>query len=138
MSTDCTIEAFVRQGNGHVERRVSSISESELMAILDRLTEHWSTSIQLARDSQRLVLAASSGLFALTAMLGEDDFYDYVGSPDATGWTPFVHGGQPAEHPRRHCVRLEDVRRILLAFIRGQDIDRMDSRWERQGEFQDA
>lgn len=81
------------------------------------IEKDWSTTIEMATDAAQMMITASAGGYAVFASVGEDQFFDLVGDPSARGNAEFVHGGQPAEHPRRHIVPLRLALEAAAAFF---------------------
>jgi len=69
---------------------------------------------------------------------GVDDFHDRVSDPAHVGTVQFVHGGQPAEHPRRHVLDVDAAMEIVLAFLRERRGSRCSAGWEKQDAFPPA
>ncbi len=105
-------------------------------ALLDSLHGAWSATVRIPGDDQEMAVSFSSGKAAVMLTAGEDEFYDLVGDATVGGWTPFVHGGQLAEHPSRHCVARPDAEVRVVDFLRSGACSLPDPRWERQGKYQ--
>ena len=80
--------------------------------------EDWSSTICIASDddSRELLITASNGSFAVFARIG-GRFFDLVGESADAGDAEFVHGGQPAPHPRRKIVNASLAKKAALCFI---------------------
>jgi hypothetical protein len=134
-----TIESY--SGRFHSLQPASVLSFDAVMELVSRIRDDWSTTIALASDKHQLWVSASEGQYAAFAMIGDEDAfeaYDLVGDRTAAGWTEFVHGGQPAPHPRRHCVSAEQVRSVVESFFSTREIDLAAFDWERQAGLQTA
>jgi hypothetical protein len=124
-------ELEIYEPDGRHSRESIGVDERTLPTLLDSLTKRWSASLRLRRRDQELVVSSSHGHFAVFAAQGDDEFYDLVGSPQAVGAISFAHGGQEAEHHRRHLVSPENVRAIISQLL----MDRLTldpTAWERQ------
>jgi hypothetical protein len=128
------IERFSR--DGYDEINLPDPDADKVSHVIDRMTADWSTCIRIQRDEHVLVICASNGLFAVTVLVGADEFYDLIGDEHAAGWVDFVHGGQQAMHPRRHCVPPECAKEVARGFLSFKGIVPEAPAWERQGESQ--
>lgn len=114
------------------------LDPNTLDEIVDSLRGAWSATLRIPGNVQELALSFSSGSAAVALIAGEDEFYDLLASEPREGWAEFVHGGQPAEHPRRHCVSTADAMAYATEFLRRGSLRLPDARWERQGDHQTA
>lgn len=92
--------------------------------------------LSVSVGERSLLVSASGGMFTVTAILGEDDFYDRVGVPDAPGRVHFVQGGQAVEVPARHVVDSVAAEAAIVDFISGVAFE-VTTGWERQGAYDD-
>jgi len=132
----CNIEEFPARGPSKTKRAAVGGTE-DFERLLDSYAKSPSVSIEIQRDPVKLIVSLSSGDYAVLAATGEDDFFDLVGDPDAKGWATFNHGGQPANHPRRHFVTKKLLLEAVMAVLRDGKISDQ-HQWEKQGEFQTA
>jgi hypothetical protein len=136
MKHKCNIEEF--QPDGAHADHARALDSLEVGALFYSLADKWSSIVNISINGQSLSISFSRGNCAVMAALGEDDFYDLVGDLGAAGWIEFVHGGQPAEHPRRHCVPIAMATKVTERFIDGFAIDPCDGNWEQQKSSQSA
>jgi hypothetical protein len=137
MKISAMIESYVP--NGHSLDPISPIEPRKLAEVIASIRNDYSTTIELASDKETLMVAASEGKFAATVMTLEDgNAYDLVGDASLRGWIEFVHGGQPADHPARHCVSEELVKEVVEKFLSSGRIDRQSFNWEQQSGIQKA
>ncbi len=137
MTISATIERHDTD-NRHSISALVRLQPASAINLLASIREDWSTSVRLKGESQELIISSSNGSFVVFAKLGGDEFYDLIGDETATGWTEFVHGGEPAHHPRRHCVTENLAQAVTEAFLEIGKVDISANNWERQGETQQA
>lgn len=126
---ECSVETYYEDGN-------SSDAELELSseAVLEKiewLSAGWSGSLRIGLGSVQIIVSLSEGRGAILADR-EGAYFDYSQGPTVAGWSSFVHGGQPAEHPMRHCLDLDTVKRVIAECIERDGIDENDPHWEAQ------
>jgi hypothetical protein len=132
----CTVEEFPDRKPRRV-KKVAIGGPEDFKRLLERLVTSPSVSIEIHREPIRLIASLSDGNCALLVMAGDDDFYDLIGDRDAKGWATFTHGGQPADHPRRHFVSQEKLLEAVMAVVHEGKLS-SEHEWERQGAFQTA
>jgi hypothetical protein len=106
---------------------------------LREVADEWSADLFLVKDAadvdealEWMAISASHGRFLVTAAAGEDDYYDLVGDPTATGEAEdFAFGGQEAGWPWWKIVGADDAVAAALHYLETGELltDRV---WERQ------
>lgn len=132
MSVTLRVEQHEVNG-GHREWELAP-DPSSIDAAIGSLREAWSATLWVRSDMQELAVSFSRGLIAILLIAGPDDFYDLDAEEPLPGRIAFAHGGQEAEHPRRHCVPLPEARAWLAKFLICGSLSPEGSRWERQGD----
>lgn len=130
----CHIETFDQDGN--LSEESATVDDVTIGSLIDRERDTWSTTLRIYGDGQELALSLSSGHAALLLTTGPDDFYDRVGEASLRGSVEFVHGGQAADHPRRHVLSVETATTVAREFLLGGRITPLSSEWEKQESFQ--
>jgi hypothetical protein len=126
----CELETHYEDGGSSSAEL--DLDPDEIEQKIDWLSAAWSGTLSLVIGSTTLMVSTSEGRAAILAITGPDSFFDYSLGADIEGSTRFVHGGQPAEHPTRHCLGIDTAKRVVSAFIVRGGMDEMDPHWERQ------
>lgn len=135
MKIECHVEQH-EAGGAHRQWTVN-LDRSTIAEVFDSLCGAWSVTMSIPGDGQETWVSFSGGMAAVTLAVG-GEFYDFVASEPKAGWVNFVHGGQPADHPRRHCLSISEVTAIVGDFLAAGSVSVDNVRWEHQGEYQSA
>jgi hypothetical protein len=130
MKLSCRLERWTR--SGCAESDLGDLDVEGILQVVAAARNDWSTTVHVERSNQTMSISVSHGKFAVMLQRADDDFFDLLASKTQRGWDQFVHGGQPAEHPRRHIVNFAGVGAALRHWARDGTIE--SSRWERQAE----
>jgi len=136
MMIECKVERY--QSNGAHHEWSVDLDETSAGNLLDSLLNEWSATLWIPGKAQELAVSTSSGMVALMLTAGDDAFYDCIGDEREQGWFQFVHGGQPANHPRRKSVPLAEAKTIVVEFMSTGSVALPSARWEIQGEYEDG
>ncbi len=115
------------------ERELSPATAEVLRVTISDMADEKSATLSMEAGGRTLLVNASRGAFAVTALLGEDDFYDLVGDTSATGTLPILVGGQSTEYPRKYLVSVEQALVAALEFMHTGTVTVDGGRWDRQG-----
>lgn len=63
------------------------------------------------------IINACEGKYSVSALLDEDNCYDLVGDPAATGLIDFLIGGQETPLPRKYLVSMEQAIAAANAYL---------------------
>lgn len=134
------IESEIEQHDidGAHRRWLVDLHQGNADEILESIQTAWSVTLRILGRGQEMAVSFSNGLAAIMLTAGEDDFYDFVAREPQNGWAEFVHGGQPAEHPRRHCVSALEALSCVKEFLLKGSVALPDTRWERQEKYQNT
>jgi hypothetical protein len=96
---------LIRYSPTGCERTTIEPSAEVIGATLLRIAGDWSSTLYMESDDadEELMITTSRTACAVLLRIGES-FYDLLGDSLEEGVTEFIHGGQPAQHPRRHLV----------------------------------
>lgn len=91
-------------------------------------------SIETASESAKLIINANSGKFALSALLGQDDFYDLIGDANATGKAPFMIAGEFINFPLKFVVTADQALAAAVEFFNNNTLD-ISKNYRKQEDF---
>jgi hypothetical protein len=130
MNVHARLERFTK--TTHRRDAIETPSEEQIEHLVRSIRDDWSTTIELWRGEDNMMISASEGRYSvLVGARGE--FFDLVGEGDADGEVLFVHGGQPASHDVRHLVTPDLATAAASAFFRDDTaVPPKEFLWEKQ------
>lgn len=117
----------------HEERELSPATAEVLRVTISNMADEKSVTLSVEAEGRALLVNASRGAFAITALLGQNDFYDRVGDTSASGTLPLLIGGQSTEYPRKYLVSVEQALVAALEFMHTGTVTVDSGKWDRQG-----
>lgn len=114
------------------------VDPSTVKSFLESLQGAWSATLRIPGNGQEMAVSLNEGRVAILLSVGDDEFYDLIAGEPLDGWTEFVHGGQMAEHSRRHCVSVSEAVACAAEFLKSRAVPLPNARWEHQEEHQRA
>lgn len=134
MSIACNMDQY--ETDGTCRQWTVDADRANANEVLRSIQDAWSATMRVPGRDQDMMVSFSNGMVAVMIAAGGDDFYDLVAREPQNGWVEFVHGGQPADHLRRHCIPIGEALTWVIAFLDNGGIALPDARWERQGDVQ--
>ncbi len=104
----------------------------ELVKLIYSITADFSTTLSFETDIDKLYINSNQGIFTVTAVVGENEFYDLIGDVKSIGMGVFVLGGQKTEHPKKYFVTIEQVIKVSVAFYKSGELLLNESHWDYQ------
>jgi hypothetical protein len=120
-----------------IERRpIDSVSRESLAEAMEWLGSHAGCTLTLVVADKSLVICAVDGAFTVSALLGNDDFFDLVNADAASAagaaTVTAAQACQPADVPVRHLVQREAALRATTEFLQNGTVGSSGREWERQ------
>jgi hypothetical protein len=130
-----TARVAVWSGRTKTDRALGRLDNETLARTLRKIAGAGSACLTLEAGPEiSLIVGASQGAYCATAVLGDDEFYDLIGDPAATGEVEFGLGGQRVPYPRRLLVSLEQALSAAVEFAATGTVDTSTARWVRNGD----
>jgi hypothetical protein len=103
-----------------------------LAKTIHAMEQEESATLEIQSGNRLLIVGVSGGIFYVTALLGNDDFYDLVGDVSVMDKVMLIVGGQETAVPQRYLVQQSQAQEVALEFLQTETV-RIDYGWDRQG-----
>ena len=92
-------------------------SASDLDELIQRIGSFKSSMLSIKHAEKILIVAASSNVYTVTAILDSDNILDIITENCADGVIHFLEGGQSIDLPRCNAVSFKDVVLAVREFL---------------------
>lgn len=121
-------------GGEDTEEDISALQEREILEIAESMDDGVSNALMVIEKTEdsALYVNVTQGRYAITARIGYDTFYEFIGSDPRVELVPYVTGGQSMKIPARQLTSADLAIAVVRHYLQTGEIDREEQNWEVQ------